>query len=76
MCCRWSSLPCCSRWPRRESQDGRRSLVGLFEAVADTLLLIIGWVLWIAPLGVFALAFTVGAAAGGSAFAAWAIISC
>ena len=41
----------------------------LFEAVADALLVIIGWVLWIAPLGVFALAFTVGAAAGGAAFA-------
>ena len=31
--------------------------------------MIIGWVLWIAPLGVLALAFTVGSAAGGSAFA-------
>ena len=47
----------------------RKSLVGLFDAVADTLLLIIGWVLWIAPVGVLALAFTVGAAAGGAAFA-------
>lgn len=47
----------------------RRSLVGLFEATADALLIIIGWVLWIAPLGVFALAFTVGASAGGAAFA-------
>ena len=51
-------------------EQRRRSLVGLFDAVADTLLLIIGWVLWIAPLGVFALAFTVGASAGGAAFAA------
>ena len=51
------------------SAAGRRSIVGLFEAIADALLVIIGWVLWIAPLGVFALAFTVGAAAGGSAFA-------
>ena len=47
----------------------RRSVVGLFEAVSDALLVIIGWVLWVAPLGVFALAYTVGAAAGGSAFA-------
>jgi proton glutamate symport protein len=51
------------------SAAGRRSIVGLFEAIADALLVIIGWVLWIAPLGVFALAFTVGAAAGGAAFA-------
>ena len=53
----------------RIPQQGRRSLIGLFEAVADALLVIIGWVLWIAPLGVFALAFTVGASAGGAAFA-------
>ncbi|HEY6661626.1 MAG TPA: dicarboxylate/amino acid:cation symporter [Sphingomicrobium sp.] len=51
------------------SADGRRSVVGLFEAVGDALLVIIGWVLWVAPLGVLALAFTVGEAAGGSAFA-------
>ncbi len=47
----------------------RRSLVDLFEAVGQALLIIIGWVLWIAPLGVFALAFSVGASAGGAAFA-------
>jgi proton glutamate symport protein len=48
----------------------RAIVVGFFEAVADVLLVIIGWVLWIAPVGVFALAFTVGAGAGGAAFAA------
>jgi len=48
---------------------GRRLIVDLFEAVADALLVIIGWVLWVAPLGVLALAYTVGSAAGGSAFA-------
>jgi Na+/H+-dicarboxylate symporter len=51
------------------SQDGRRSVVALFEAIGDALLVVIGWVLWIAPIGVFALAFTVGSAAGGAAFA-------
>ena len=40
-----------------------------FDAIADALLVIIAWVLAVAPLGVFALAFTVGAAAGGAAFA-------
>jgi Na+/H+-dicarboxylate symporter len=48
---------------------GRTLMVNFFEAVADAFLVIIGWVLWIAPLGVLALAFTVGSAAGGSAFA-------
>jgi proton glutamate symport protein len=49
--------------------EHRRALVGLFEAIADALLIVIGWVLWIAPVGVFALAFTVGASAGAAAFA-------
>lgn len=49
--------------PRREI------LVGFFEAAADALLLVIGWVLWAAPLGVFALALAVGFEAGSAAFA-------
>jgi Na+/H+-dicarboxylate symporter len=49
--------------------SGRQLIVALFEAIADAFLVIIGWVLWLAPLGVLALAFTVGSAAGGSAFA-------
>jgi len=51
------------------SEQGRRAVVVLFEAIADAVLVIIGWVLWLAPLGVFALAYTVGFAAGGAAFA-------
>jgi len=51
------------------SEAGRRILVAFFEAVGDALLVIIEWVLWIAPVGVFALALVVGSAAGGSAFA-------
>lgn len=51
------------------SDTGRRSLVTFFEAVGDALLVIIEWVLWIAPLGVFSLALVVGSAAGGAAFA-------
>jgi Na+/H+-dicarboxylate symporter len=53
----------------RISAQGRRSVVGFFEAIGDALLVIIQWVLWVAPIGVFALAYTVGSAAGGSAFA-------
>lgn len=48
---------------------GRKSVVGLFETVGDAFVVIIEWVLLLAPLGVFALAFTVGSAAGGAAFA-------
>jgi len=50
------------------SDGGRKAVVTLFEAIGDALLVIINWVLWIAPLGVLALAFTVGSAAGGAAF--------
>lgn len=50
--------------------ERRRTVVALFEGVADALLVVIGWVLWIAPVGVFALSFTLGATAGGAAFAA------
>lgn len=50
--------------------EPRERLVGFFEAVGDTMLIVINWVLWIAPIGVFALAYVVGARAGGSAFGA------
>ena len=51
------------------SETGRRLLVSMFEAIADALLVIIEWVLFVAPLGVLALALVVGSAAGGAAFA-------
>lgn len=45
--------------------DARRvQLTGLFEALADALLVVVGWVLWLAPLGVFALALVAGARSG------------
>ena len=53
----------------RIGEASRRNVVSLFEAIADALLVIIRWVLWIAPVGVFALAFAVGSEAGGAAFA-------
>jgi Na+/H+-dicarboxylate symporter len=53
----------------RIPEEGRRSIIAFFEAIADALLVVIEWVLWIAPLGVLALAFTVGSAAGAAAFA-------
>ena len=53
----------------RLPEDQREQLLGLFRALANTMLLIIGAVLWVAPAGVFALAMGVGAASGGAAFA-------
>lgn len=56
----------------RLPEQRRRSLVGLFEGIADALLIVISWVLAIAPLGVLALSFVLGASAGGGAFTALA----
>lgn len=52
--------------------DQRDTLLGLFHALANAMLLIIGWVLWLAPVGVLALAFGVGLRSGSGAFAALA----
>ncbi|MFL0414803.1 cation:dicarboxylase symporter family transporter [uncultured Sphingomonas sp.] len=46
----------------------RALLVHMFTAVRDTMLVVIGWILWIGPVGVFALALVVGARAGSGAF--------
>ena len=50
--------------------DQSDRLLGFFHALGNVMLLIIGWVLGIAPIGVFALAFGVGVQSGGGAFAA------
>ena len=54
----------------RLPEEPRERLILFFQAIADTMLIVIGWVLWIAPIGVFALAYVVGARAGGGAFGA------
>ncbi len=50
--------------------EPRERLLGLFRAVSDAMFVIIGWVLWLAPLGVFALAFSVGYRTGFAAVGA------
>jgi Na+/H+-dicarboxylate symporter len=52
--------------------EKRDLLARVFEAVGDAMLVIIGWVLRLAPIGVFALAFSVAAQAGVSALGALA----
>lgn len=39
-------------------------LTGFFRATAETMLVIVGWVLWLAPFGVFALSLALGARTG------------
>ncbi|WP_337661096.1 dicarboxylate/amino acid:cation symporter [Erythrobacter sp. Alg231-14] len=53
----------------KEQED---RMLGFFHALANVMLQIIGWVLWLAPIGVLALAFGVGLRSGGGAFAALA----
>lgn len=48
----------------------RKTLTDFFQAIADAMLVIVGWVLWLAPIGVGALAFVVGARAGTGAVGA------
>ena len=52
--------------------EHRRLMVTFFEAVTGTMLVIIGWVLWLAPLGVFALSLTVAGQSGAAALGALA----
>ena len=50
--------------------EPRRLLTIFFAALADALVIVIGWVLKLAPIGVFALAYVVGARSGAAAFGA------
>jgi proton glutamate symport protein len=43
-------------------------LIGFFEALKDAMLVIVGWIFVVGPVGVFALALTVGLKAGIEAF--------
>ena len=45
----------------------REAVTSFFEAIGNAMLVVVGWVLKIAPVGVLALAFSVGARAGTSA---------
>ena len=49
---------------------GRDLLTAFFTAIRDTMLVVIGWVIWVAPVGVFALALTVAAKTGTAAVGA------
>ena len=55
----------------------RAQALDLFQTLKDTTVTIVGWVLWAAPLGVFALAFSVCVKAGFSVLSAlgWYILA-
>jgi Na+/H+-dicarboxylate symporter len=56
----------------RLQPDRRKLMVDFFQALADAMIVVIGWVLVLAPLGVFCLAFGVGMQTGAAAFGALA----
>jgi proton glutamate symport protein len=56
----------------RIKPDLREPLLGFFRAVMETMLVIIGWILWLAPIGVFVLALGVGTRGGANAAGALA----
>src|SRR5262249_27353201 len=49
----------------RLAAEKRERLTGFFSALSEAMQVVIGWVLWVAPAGVLALAFLVGTRAGG-----------
>ena len=54
----------------RIGAEERQSVGRFFKGIQDAMLVVVGWVLWLAPVGVLGLAFVVGAGAGGAAFGA------
>ena len=52
--------------------EKRQTIKQFFEAIADAMVVVIGWVLLLAPLGVFALGVVLGITAGAAAFGALA----
>jgi proton glutamate symport protein len=54
----------------RLNAEAREPIVRFFASIAEAMMIVVGWVLWIAPLGVFALALTLGVNAGTAAIGA------
>ncbi|MGD2121730.1 MAG: dicarboxylate/amino acid:cation symporter [Gemmatimonadota bacterium] len=48
----------------RIAADHKEAIVGLFKAISEAMLVLIGWILDLAPIGVFALALSLGANMG------------
>lgn len=56
----------------RLQPERRKTLLDFFQAIADAMIVVIGWVLVLAPVGVFCLAFRLGMETGAAAFGALA----
>ena len=49
------------------SDERKRALVGFFQAVSEAMLVLVRWIIWLAPVGVFALVLGLVARMGASA---------
>ena len=56
----------------RIADDPRRALAHVFEGLAAAMMVVVGWVLMLAPVGVFGLAVSLGASSGADAIGALA----
>jgi Na+/H+-dicarboxylate symporter len=52
----------------RLPEEQQTRILALFEAIAGAMIVMIGWVLWLAPVGVFALGYGLGHSVGAAAF--------
>ena len=50
--------------------EQRRRMTDFFQIIADAMIVVINWILWLGPIGVFALALVFGAKAGTAAIGA------
>lgn len=53
--------------------ERRKQIVGFFQGIADTVIQMVHWILWLGPIGVFALILPISAQAGGSVIKALGI---
>lgn len=49
---------------RRLSAERRAGLVGLFRGISEATFVLIGWILWLTPIGAFALTYQLAAGSG------------
>ena len=57
---------------KRVAAERRNAVIEVCRGISDALLVVVGWVITLAPLGVLALAFALGARLGSSSFGALA----
>jgi proton glutamate symport protein len=53
--------------------ERRKQIVSFFQGISDTIIVMVNWILWVGPLGVFALILPISAQAGGGVIKALGI---